>query len=159
MTALGKPLFVLLACLTTAFAAASELSLQTSASLEDSETSLAVEFSITNKMTVPIRLYRSNLPWMNASSTLILVVKPDHFGTRVEREYLLDNPGLNKIEIQPNETMSGKVDLYQFFPSLAAKRKQGEFLLFWTSQTKDVERNKSPRTGGMLVIPRRTDSR
>jgi len=100
------------------------------------------------KSAVTFPKYR--LPWGNRYSMILVAVTPQ--GEYLDRVFPIDDPSPERVTFQPNEAMSGEIDLRNFFGHLDTALKKTDVHLFWAY--------KAPReleiagwSGGWILIP------
>jgi hypothetical protein len=106
----------------------------------------ALRFSVQSLGQEPVRLYTSDLPWGNVSSTVLVAVTVG--GQRLAREAPIDDPDVATTQLQPGDTVTGVVDLRKAFPRLADLAATEEVLVFWSYRLTTTSGERTARTGG-----------
>lgn len=112
-----------------------------------------LEMRLTNQSPEPITVFRHSLPWSSAYSALVVAVKTDAVGTVLDRSTPVDDPVAGTLTIQPDETLTGQIDLERRFPSLSDVLKERDVIVFWSHQLQTVDGDPLPRTGGWALLP------
>lgn len=114
--------------------------------------SLSLKVTITSRTTVPIEIYRSDLPWGSVSSLLLVAATGDRIGAPLDRQNAIDDPSPSRVVLKPGEVLTGNVDLTDQFPALPDTLKGREVILFWSYRPRLADGSLLPRHGGWLVF-------
>jgi hypothetical protein len=114
--------------------------------------SLSLKVTITSRTTVPIEIYRSDLPWGSFSSLLLVAATGDRIGAPLDRRNPIDDPGTSRVVLKPGEVLAGDVDLADQFPALPDALKEREVILFWSYRPRLADGGLLPRHGGWLIL-------
>ena len=96
------------------------------------------------------RKYR--LPWGNRYS-MILVAVTAH-GDCLDRNFPIDDPSPERVTFEPNESLSGEINLRQHFDGLDNALKKSDIHLYWAYDA-PKELNIPKWSGGWILIPQR----
>ena len=96
-------------------------------------------------------VYKYLLPWESRHSmTLVAVLRG---GQCLRAELFIDDPGVERISLEPNETLNGDIDLKSRFRGLDQALKKSDIHLFWAYKAPEELGN--PRwSGGWILIPK-----
>jgi hypothetical protein len=111
-----------------------------------------LDVQLTNQSSKPLTVYQHSLPWEGWDSMILIAVKADALGTRLEHPLPIDDPGPTKITIKPEETRKGTISLVKRFPNLAEALKARDVILFWSYQLEPIDAKPLDRMGGWLLI-------
>ena len=98
---------------------------------------------------------RSMLPWGIRDALLIVPIVTDPFGTRVDEAQYVDDPHHDYMDLTPDDSLSGEVDLQQRFPDLAEALTRRDVVVFWSYELRPVDGPAYPRISGAVLIPSR----
>ena len=115
-----------------------------------------LEMHLTNQSPGPITVFRHSLPWSSAYSALVVAVRTDAVGTVLDRSTPVDDPVVGTLTIEPNETLTGQIDLDRRFPGLADELKKRDVIVFWSHQLRTVDGAALPRTGGWALLAKQS---
>jgi hypothetical protein len=93
---------------------------------------------------------RYKLPWGNRNSILFVAVTPE--GTPLEVSMPVDDPIFDKISLAPRASVSGDIDLNQFFSRLSLATKKSDVHLFWAYESPE-ELHIPHWSGGWVLLP------
>jgi len=99
-----------------------------------------------NTVTFP----RFRLPWGNRYSLILVAVTPQ--GEYLDRVFPVDDPSPERVTFQPNESMSGEIDLRNFFGHLDSTLNKSDVHLFWAYKP-PKELGIADWSGGWILIP------
>jgi len=104
---------------------------------------------------VPVSVYRASLPWATVQSLLLVAVKLDALGTVIEQVFPIDDPGVDRITLHPEQVLEGDIPLQVRFPGLAAAHREWDVMIYWTYQLKTVDGMAFERVSGSVFLPKR----
>jgi len=113
-----------------------------------------LDVRLTNETSKPITVPKHLLPWSSAYSALIVAVKTDAVGTVLDRSRPVDDPLVGTETIQPNQTLTGQIDLSRRFPGLSDALRERDVIVFWSHQFQIVDGDQLPRIGGWVLLPK-----
>jgi hypothetical protein len=119
-----------------------------------------LKVELVNSSTRPVELLDSFLPWGYTYSMLLVAAQPmDPFGPSrsLNRTTVIDDAIGRPVTIGPGGSLSGTIDLDRQFPGVASQLARGSVVLFWSYSAQFVGGERSERTGGMIVIPKRSE--
>lgn len=97
---------------------------------------------------VTFRKYR--LPWGNRYSTILVAVTPH--GECLNRNFPIDDPSPERVTFEPNESLSGEINLRKHFSGLDNALKKSDIHLYWAYEA-PKELNIAKWSGGWILIP------
>jgi hypothetical protein len=95
------------------------------------------------------------LPWENRYSMILVAVTPH--GDCLDRNFPIDDPSPERVTLEPNESLSGEIDLHKHFGGLSKALKKSEIHLYWAYDA-PKELNIAHWSGGWILIPQQTGS-
>jgi hypothetical protein len=117
----------------------------------NSERPLWLHVTVRSRKEARVTFYKYQLPWGNLNSMLFVPV--NRYGQLVvKRAYPIDDPSPEKVSLEPNEAISGDMDLNRFVPGLAEASKKSDIHLFWAYRV-PKELNVPQWSGGWVLIP------
>jgi len=104
----------------------------------------------------PISVNKSDLPWENRYSMIVVAVGARSVGGVTLREvYPISDPVPSEIAIRPGEVLEGDVVLRDRFPTLPEELRKRDVVVFWSYQLPFRSgKTVSNRASGYLVIPK-----
>lgn len=116
----------------------------------DTERSLLLHVTLWFRAEKPVTFAKYRLPWGNRNSMLFVPVNTD--GQCIGDQLLtIDDPSFEKVSLNPNESISGDLDLHRFVPELQEALKKSNVHLFWAYKAPD-ELNIAHWSGGWILI-------
>jgi hypothetical protein len=117
----------------------------------DSQKPLSLHVTVWSRAEKRVTLAKYRLPWGNRNSMLFVPVNSD--GQCVgDRLLPIDDPTFEKVTLDPNDSISGDMDLRRFVPELERALKKSDIHLFWAYKAPD-ELRIAPWSGGWILIP------
>ncbi len=117
---------------------------------------LSLRVTLQSGAEVPVTFYRSLLPWGNRYSMVLEAVTPNRESLK---HYLnIDDPGPDRVTLEPKGTLSGDVDLQRIFVGLDKALKKSDVIVFWAYKAPNglgVAR----WSGGWVLIPQQVARR
>ena len=113
--------------------------------------SLRVTLRSRAETSVTFRKYR--LPWENRYSMILVAVTPH--GECLDRNLPIDDPSPERVTLEPNESLSGEINLQKHFGGLSNALKKSEIHLYWAYEA-PKELNIARWSGGWILIPQQT---
>ena len=111
-----------------------------------------LKVSVTNQSKNDLTLYKSELPWGNRYSMIVVAVSLGGNNEVVSIVGLIDDPGPGTTVIHSGETISGEIDLARRFPQQWPGVSDKPLLVFWSYQLATSDERKSLRLGGWLEL-------
>ena len=111
---------------------------------------LSIRVSIRSRSGTPVTFYKSLLPWGNRNSLILEAITPD--GHCVQRFFAIDDPGFEKVTLNPTESLTGNINLRDYFKDIDGALKKSELQLFWAYKAPE-ELNIGRWSGGWILIP------
>jgi|HubBroStandDraft_4_1064222.scaffolds.fasta_scaffold19444_2 hypothetical protein len=93
---------------------------------------------------------RHKLPWGNRNSILFVAVTPE--GIPLEVSMPVDDPIFDKFSLAPGASVSGDIDLNNFFGRLRLATKKSDIHLFWAYESPE-ELHIPHWSGGWVLLP------
>jgi hypothetical protein len=97
-----------------------------------------------------VTFLRYKLPWGNRNSILFVAVTPE--GTPLEVFMPVDDPIFDKISLAPGASVTGDIDLNNFFSRLSLVTKKSDIHLFWAYKSPE-ELHIPHWSGGWILLP------
>jgi len=117
----------------------------------DSQKPLSLHVTVWSRAEKRVTFAKYRLPWGNRNSMLFVPVNSD--GQCVgDRLLPIDDPTFEKVTLDPNDSISGDMDLRRFVPELERALKKSDIHLFWAYKAPD-ELRIAPWSGGWILIP------
>jgi len=117
----------------------------------DSQNSLSLVVTVRSRAEVRVTLAKWRLPWGNQRSMLLVPVSRD--GECIDNKYFAEEyPEYEKVSIDANGTVSGKIDLQKVIPELREALKKSDVHLFWTYKAPE-ELHIAHWSGGWILVP------
>lgn len=96
----------------------------------DNQKSLSLRVTIWSHAEQRVTFNEYRLPWGNRNSMIFVPVNTD--GQCISERLLpVDDPGFQKVSLDPNESITGNIDLRTFVPELEKALKKSDVHLFW----------------------------
>ena len=111
-----------------------------------------LKVSVTNESKHYLTLYKSELPWGNRYSMIVVPVSLAGNNEVVSSVGLIDDPAPGTTVIHSGETISGEVDLARRFPEQWPEVSGKPLLVFWSYQFATSDERKSKRLAGWLEL-------
>lgn len=119
----------------------------------DPQKSLALLVTIRSGVVVPIKLYKSQLPWGSRYSMVLVAVTPE--GKYLDKELFVDDPSPERVSLEPKGSLSGSIDLQRIFKDLNKALSKSDVHLFWAYDApKELEIDRW--SGGWILIRQHT---
>jgi hypothetical protein len=119
----------------------------------DSQKPLSLHVTVWSRAEKRVTFAKYRLPWGNRNSMLFVPVNSD--GQCISDRLLpIDDPTFEKVSLDPNDSISGDMDLRRFVPELEKALKKSDIHLFWAYKAPE-ELHIAPWTGGWILIPQR----
>ena len=119
----------------------------------DSQKLLSLNVIVRSRAEGPVTLAKWRLPWGNQRSMLLVPVSRE--GECIDNKYFAEEyPEYEKVSIEANGTISGKIDLEKVIPELGEALKKSDVHLFWTYKAPE-ELHIDRWSGGWILIPQR----
>lgn len=99
----------------------------------------------------PATIHKSELPWELRHSIILMAVTPA--GDSLPQNAEAGDPSLQKITLNPGQSVSGDIDLKTVFKDLDGVRRKSDVLLFWAYRSPSGL-NLPKWSGGWILIPR-----
>jgi hypothetical protein len=127
--------------------------------LRNEQGEIQVRFSMRNTTSKAIRLFSALLPW-EMSSSLIFIFREQDGGLREGSDFSFGFPTAGETVIQPQQEISGSVNLKNPFGSAATVLDGGGYL-YWSYAIKrgDNITSSDELYGGVLLITKKPSSR
>lgn len=120
----------------------------------ESATNCVVKINLTNPGPDILLIPQGSLPWDQYGMT-IAPIECDPYSTPLKQVFpIADPPPLAPHQLKSKETMSGRFDLVDRFPSLPERIKRNDIVLFWSYKC-PAENAKVARVSGCIDIPQR----
>ena len=110
-----------------------------------------LRITVRSLATAPATIYKSELPWELRHSIILTAVTSA--GDSLPQNVVAGDPSLQKITLNPGQSVSGDIDLKTVFKDLDGARRKSDVLLFWAYRSPDGL-NLPKWSGGWIVIPR-----
>ena len=95
-------------------------------------------------------IFQGDLPWMSQRRMILVVVRPS--GECVRRDEVIGHPPPGEIFLNPNESVSGDINLSAAFKDFDRDVRRSELHLFWAYES--PEGLGLPQwSGGWILIP------
>jgi len=118
----------------------------------DNQKSLSLRVTVWSRAEQRVTFYKSRLPWGNRNSMIFVPVNSD--GQCIgERLLPVDDSGFQKLSLDPNESITGDIDLRRFVPELEKALKKSDVHLFWAYKAPE-ELHIARWSGGWILIPK-----
>lgn len=112
----------------------------------------ALRFSISNSGSADFAVYRSEVPWLNPNSSIVLGVGTEGVPLRSIAR-IIDSP--RETEIFPRgSTRQGVLRLDERIRELDREIQRRDVIIFWSSRICSTKGTCSKRFGGWVLIPR-----
>jgi hypothetical protein len=112
---------------------------------------LCLRMTVRSLATAPATIYKSELPWELRHSIILTAVTTA--GDSLSQNVVAGDPSLQKITLNPGQSVSGDIDLKAVFKDLDGVRRKSDVLLFWAYRSPDGL-NLPKWSGGWILIPR-----
>lgn len=111
--------------------------------------SLTLLVSVRSRADTPVTVDKHVLPWGNNNSLMLeAVTGGDHFVTRY---FPIDDPGVQQATLNPNQWVSGDINLREYFGGLDTAVKKSDVRLFWAYRS-PAELKIAQWTRGSVII-------
>jgi hypothetical protein len=97
-----------------------------------------------------ITLDKERVPWGSKYSMILVAVTSN--GQRLEEYPSFDDPGFEKVSLDPRVSVSGDINLADYFRDLDGVVKKSDVQLFWAYKAPD-ELHIPHWSGGWILIP------
>lgn len=111
---------------------------------------LSLRITLTSGAAKTVRFTRDKLPW-SAGHNMSIVVALE--GRCLNRELPVSDSMFDEISMEPNTSLTGKIDLEAIFPDIDRVLKDRDLQLFWAYEA-PAELNIPRWSGGWILIPR-----
>jgi hypothetical protein len=117
----------------------------------DSQKPLSLHVTVWSRAEKRVTFAKYRLPWGNRNSMLFV---PVNSGGQCIGDRLLpiDDPTFEKVSLDPNDSISGDMDLRRFVPELEKALKKSDIHLFWAYKAPE-ELHIARWSGGWILIP------
>ena len=115
-----------------------------------SQKPLWLRVTLRSRAESPVTLNKERLPWGNRYSMILVAVTPG--GQCLQQFFPIDDPGWEKISLNPGASASGEIDLADFFRDLGGAVKKSDIHLFWAYEA-PAELHIARRSGGWILVP------
>ena len=115
-----------------------------------------MEATLTNISKKPLRLYREFLPWEHRYSLHVVIARgfPGREGVLEENLPIRDHDSVEKVELQPGQTLRGKILLNERFSSLPEEIRARNLYVFWAYEVTPDGTSSVERLGGWVFVAR-----
>jgi hypothetical protein len=115
---------------------------------------LEMDVAFTNIGKRPIPLYQDDLPWEFRYSLHIVIARgfPGREGVLEEVLPVVDPGSSEKVELQPGQTLRGKISLNKRFPALAEETRNRGLYIFWVYEVTPMGSSSVERLGGWTFV-------
>jgi hypothetical protein len=100
----------------------------------------------------PTRIYKSDYPWGNRRSIILVVVCLDGLRTLIPELEYIDDPEPTIVTLQPGLKYHGVISLIERFPTLSSCIASRDALVFWSYQLQPIEGAPVGRLSGGVVV-------
>jgi hypothetical protein len=116
----------------------------------NSEKSLRLHVSLRSGIDTRTTCYKSRLPWGSVHSLILIAVTRS--GHLLDKKLLpIDDPSPDRVTLEPDELLSGEIDLQKYFKDLRSSLQKSDIQLFWAYEA--PEELRIPRwSGGWILI-------
>jgi len=114
----------------------------------------SLDIALTNRSAESITIYTHSLPWVGWDSMMLIAAKTDAVGTIIGKNTPIDDPGVDRITIKQNETLTGKISLVDKFPGFMEAIKDRDVIVFWSYQIQPIDKPTLSRMGGFVLFPK-----
>ena len=114
-----------------------------------SQKPLSLRLTLCSRAKTPATFRKYRLPWGNRYSTILVAVTPR--AEYLERNFPIDDPSPETVTIEPNECLSGEINLQRVFVGLDTALKKTDIQLFWAYEAPD-ELRIAHWSGGWIPI-------
>ena len=118
----------------------------------DSKQPLSLRLTVTSATKNRVTFYKYLLPWGNVNSIVLVAVTAG--GESLQRDMPIDDPSAQKITFDPNESLTGFIDLRKVFRGLDQALMKSDVNLFWAYNS-PKELGIASRSGGWLLLRQR----
>jgi hypothetical protein len=117
----------------------------------DNQRPLQLRMSLRSHAKARTTIYKSDLPWGIRDSIILVAVKRN--GEYVEQLRLADDPSPQRISVDPNQVLTGMVDLTEALRDIAVLTRKSDINMFWAyAPPKELG---LPRwCGGWILLPK-----
>jgi hypothetical protein len=95
-------------------------------------------------------IYKSELPWELRQRIILVAVLPD--GEHLDQNVVAGDPSAEKISLNPNESVSGEIDLMGIFKDLDTAIQKSDVHLFWAYRS-PAGLGLPKWSGGWILLP------
>lgn len=107
---------------------------------------------LTNNSTSPLEVYKADLPWGNRYSLILTAVHEAQPNTQLKQVFFLDDAGPDSSVIQPKQSLSGQIDVRQYFENFESELAKGSVIVLWSYRLVTVDKQESPRLSGWVRL-------
>jgi hypothetical protein len=118
----------------------------------DSQQLQSFRLTVTSAAATRVTFYKYLLPWGNVNSIILVAVTAR--GETLQRDMPIDDPSADKISLNPNESVSGSIDLRKAFRGLDRALATSDVNLFWAYNA-PKELGIATRSGGWVLLRQR----
>jgi hypothetical protein len=154
VTASNRPGYVVGLCFLLLFSTITLGAQQTSPGVSvvlSKQNPLQLRVTVRSLAKARVTIQRSDLPWELRHSITLVAAMPD--GECLEQNVAAGDPSPAKISLDPNETVSGDINLAEVFKDLNHAIKKSDIHIFWAF--KAPESLNLPRWSGGWILLRR----
>ena len=121
---------------------------------------LELDVELTNISKRPISLFQYELPWEWRYSLHIVIARgfPGREGVLEEALPVADPGSHEKVELQPGQTLRGKISLNKRFPELSTETRARGLHVFWTYEIQPIGSSSVQRLGGWTFVEKEIPS-
>lgn len=148
MNRLALAIPIILAAL-NAYAARPEIPISVDVKLNRDQPEPTLSIRLTNRSRRIVTIYRSELPWRNQHS-MLLVGAALESNRLFQTLPLIDDPGPEEVAIGPDQTLEGQINLSRRFSDFRIA--DAGVMLFWSYQFRTIDGERSERKSGSLEV-------
>lgn len=114
---------------------------------------LVLHVTLTSAADKAVGVSRDELPWGTHDSMVIVAALAG--GRCLNRTRPVEDPPFDKISLDPDQPLTGDIDLETFFPDIRRVLKESDVQLFWAYEAPQALH--IPRwSGGWILIPKQS---
>ena len=118
----------------------------------DKQQPLSLRVTVSSRAERRVTFPKYRLPWGNRNSMIFVPVNSD--GQCIGKRLVpIDDSGYEKISLDPNESITGDIDLRRFVPELEKALEKSDVHLFWAYAPPE-ELRIGRWSGGWVLIPK-----
>jgi hypothetical protein len=116
----------------------------------NSQKPLSLRVTLWSRADTSVTFRKYRLPWGNRYSTILVAVTPH--GECLDRNFPIDDPSPERVTFEPNESLTGEINLRKHFSGLDDALKKSDIHLYWAYEA-PKELNIAQWSGGWILIP------